>query len=116
MGDLTLQDLLDSGIDIQDLLFKQDSPPVEVSVDTDNLVKAFQEAQNINKEVFSAIEETIKNSGTQNKDLLVKALSFILKENNKNNMPTIPITGMKVTGRDVEGRIDEIEFIRETIN
>lgn len=115
-AEITIQDLLDSGIDLQELLFKQESSPVDISIDTKDLVKAFSEAQEINKQVFTAIEKTIITNGVQNKDLLIKALSFILKENNKKNIPIAPITGMKVVGRDMDGRIDEIEFIRETVN
>lgn len=112
MGELTLQDLLDSGISLEELLFNKDPVEVNVTVDTNELNTLVGQSHADQTAMLNGIKQVITKNNQDNKEFLVKALSFLIKDEKGKNLQANKIKGIKVI-RDKEGRLDEFRFIRE---
>ena len=115
MADLTLDDLLASGVNLEDILFNNNEAPViNITVDTHELVQSVQQTANSNVASLNSIRDIITTNNKSNKDLLIKALSVLIqkdKENSKNSVGT-EIVGIKVV-RNKLNLIDELRYIRK---
>lgn len=109
---VTLQDLLDSGISLEELLFNNEPATVNVNVDTDNLLAMLEKNQIANRELLTGMRTVISENNSDNKEFLIKAISFLIKNEREKSISLLPITGLHVI-RDEHERISDIEFVRE---
>jgi hypothetical protein len=115
MAGLTLQDILDTGLSLEDILFNKDPVQVDVTLDTDGLanqVKALGD-QSINS--LTELKQVLLENNQQNRELLIKALSLVMKNSKMHakpdGKPHKEITGLKVI-RDGNKLMTDIEFKR----
>lgn len=114
MANVTLQDLLDSGISLEELLFNNEPAQVNVTVDTSSLLALLEKNQIANRELLSSMREVISSNNVDNKDLLIKAISFLIKNEKEKDITIPPITGLDII-RNNEDRISNIKIVRNTI-
>jgi len=109
--------MLDMGMSLEDVLLKKTPVQVDVSVDTANLVTAIESSQKDAGDTLKAIQGVITDSNKFNKDLLVKALSLVIKEVNlagqKPTDSSKPITGLKILRNKNSNLLENIKFIRD---
>lgn len=109
---VSIQDLLDSGISIEELLFNREKAEVNVTVDTSDLIKMLKEAQDTNAKLMNQIKDILKANNVANKDLLMKAMGILIKDQRNSQIMEAPITGLHVI-RDETDKIADLEFIRD---
>jgi hypothetical protein len=112
MANVTLQDLLDSGVSIEELLFNNEPSEVNVSVDTSNLLELLEKNQIANRELLDGMRKTISENNKDSKDFLVKAVTFLIKNEKEKELTVPAITGINVI-RDENDRISDLKFIRD---
>jgi hypothetical protein len=115
MGELTLENLLSTGISLEELLINNNEPPVvNITVDTKELAKYIDNSIKSNADSLSSIKDVIAASNKSNKDLLVKALSALIQKDRIDNKTKGAklVTGIKVI-RNKLNLIDELRLIRD---
>lgn len=109
---VTLQDLLDSGVSLEELLFNNEPANVNVSVNTDSLLVMLEKNQIANRELLTGMRTVISENNKDSKEFLIKAISFLVKNEKEKSITIPPITGLHVI-RDEHDRISDLKFIRE---
>jgi len=104
---LSIEELLDAGVPLEELLTNSKPVEVNVTVDTDKLSATMQKTLVDNINTAKTIQTTVTKSNEFNKDLLLKALGVLMKQNKDKQ----EVTGIKVI-RDQYNLISELEFIR----
>jgi len=114
--ELTLKELLDTGISLEDILFNKEPVQVDVTVDTAALAATLQTERNQVLDILNELKSTMIHNNQLNKELLVKALSLVIKSN-KNEAATgvtvKEITGLKMVRETSTKLLDTIKILRE---
>lgn len=117
MSSLTLQDLLDSGISLEEILLNKNPVKVDVSVDTDGLMSVMEQGNSSNIQTLNDVKTTIISNNKDNKDLLIKALSLVIKESRiaAANGVSIQreITGLKMIRNKQTQLLEFIKLVRD---
>jgi len=110
MAELTLQDLLDSGLSLENLIMgKGEAPIVQVTLDSRELAKALRELKNSHSLEMSSVLDRIDINNKSNKDILVKAISLLVQKA-KQTPPIKPVKGLRVL-RNSLNLITELRYI-----
>lgn len=117
MAELTLQELLDSGISLEEILFNKEPVQVNVTVDTSSLEEAIQVDRNNTLGTLRNIQDLLVSNNAANKELLIKALSLIIKQS---KLPVVKevslqreVTGLHMVRNKHTNLLENIELIRK---
>ncbi len=111
MGKLTLEDVLNSGIPLEDILFNKEPVNVNVDIPADAINKTLKAVSKENKETLKQIQNIITTTSNHNKSLITQSMKLLLSESVKNSKvkPTKEIKGLKVIRNELQ-LIDRLIF------
>lgn len=113
MSELSLQQLLDTGISLEDILFNKEPVQVDVSVNTDSLAAVLQKERNQSLEILNELRATLIKNNEINKELLIKALSLVIKNSSITKSTGLKeITGLKMIREPQTKLLDKVKLIR----
>ena len=117
MSEFTIEEMMEMGLSLDQILSSKDPMKVDVSVNTDNLVSAVADAQKVSTSTIKEMHKAINQSNQFNKDLLVKALSMVIKQVNQpvndKQKPEKMITGLKIIRNKNSNLLENIKILRE---
>jgi len=106
MGKLSIEELLEAGIPLEDILAKRDPANININVSLEEFSKVLQN-------VLYEMKGELVSNNKQNKDLLLTSLQALFKQNQINQKKEKPaITGLKVVRNELN-LITDLRFIRE---
>jgi len=109
--DLSLEQLLEFGVPLKEILDSRETPSVKVTVDTDELADTICKAAIDNKETLSQIKAIIAASNESNKNIMLKTAQMFIKQGKEQlEGKRKEIKGLKVI-RDELNLISELKFI-----
>jgi len=113
MAKMSLEELLNAGIPLEDILFNRNSAPINVTVDTDEMADTLAKVSTENRETLKQIGRILEESNKFNRDFMIKAFQLLLQEQQKAfpKSPIREIKGLQII-RDSAGSLDRMEFIR----
>ena len=114
MSELTLQQILDTGISLEEILLNKDPVQVDVTVDTTDLAATMQADRNKSLDILNELKSNLIKNNELNRDLLIKALSLVIK----NSSMTVDnsqreITGLKVIREPHTKLMDTLNILRD---
>lgn len=113
---LSLQELLDTGISLEDILFNREPVQVDVNVDTQNLEQAITNDRANVLDTLRDMKEILVTSNNANKELLIKALSLMIKQSKlpDTKVPAVKeVTELKVIRDGNTNLMSGIKLIRD---
>lgn len=114
MSELSLQQLLDTGISLEDILFNKEPVQVDVSIDTTDLVAQIQADRNKSLDILNELKSTLIKNNELNRDLLIKALSLVIKNSSMSiDKGQREITGLKVIREPHTKLMDTLQILRD---
>ena len=111
MADMTIEDLLDAGLSLDEILLNRKPPVVNVEVNTDAIASSLDQSNKSSLQALREIKNELSQSQSANKDLLVRGLSAIFKQQNNKTSTDKPVTGLKVIRNELN-LITDLKFIR----
>jgi len=111
MADFTINDLLEAGLTLEDILLKKNDTSVNVTVDTAPIAESLDKNNKTQLQALSELKKELSTSNAANKDLLIKSLSAIFKKQSTVVPVEKPITGIKVI-RNSNNLITDLKLVR----
>ena len=106
MGKLSIEELLDAGIPLEDILAKRDPANININISLEELSKVMQDA-------LTSMKGELALNNQQNKELLLTSLQALFKQNQSlQKKETPPVTGLRVIRNELN-LITDLRFIRE---
>lgn len=112
MSNLSLDELLASGLSVEDILLHKEPVEVKVTVDTDDLANEVNKANKANSQLFSAVGKILEHNNNSNRLLLSKLVEAIGDIQINSEPSESNITGLKII-RNEMNLMTDIKFIRE---
>ena len=109
---LTLEQLISLGVPLEEILANRDQPPVNVTVDTDDLSQAISKVARENTETLLQIKSILAATSKTNTNLMMKTAQMLAKQNKEfNEGKAPPVKGLKVVRDEFTNLIDSVMFI-----
>ena len=106
MGKLSIEELLDAGIPLEDILAKRDPANININISLEELSKVMQDA-------LTSMKGELALNNQQNKELLLTSLQVLFKQNQAlQKKETSSITGLRVIRNELN-LITNLQFVRE---
>lgn len=106
MGKLSIEELLDAGIPLEDILAKRDPANININISLEELSKVMQDA-------LTSMKGELALNNQQNKELLLTSLQALFKQNQAlQKKETSSITGLRVIRNELN-LITNLQFVRE---
>ena len=113
MANLALDDLLATGVSLEQLLMEREPTEVNIKIDTSDLADEAERAHTTNTKLFSAMGQSLEHSNNSNRLLLSKLVELV----NRTNVSEPSSTKERVVGirvlRNELNLIDYLEFVKE---
>lgn len=110
--DITIEDLLEMGMSLEDIISKKQSPNIKVDIDASEFKFLVEQVAQNNANTLVQIKQLLENSNNQSKQFLNKTVQLLAKQLSENKSTSQrEIKGLKVI-RNSSALIDKLEFIR----